>query len=355
MATGLNMQPFLSGDSAEQLKLLRDQTGVQPFVDKLGENGLYPLRCNGISVLQVNLGKVCNMACKHCHVDAGPDRKESMSLEIVERCLQVLDGANIPVLDITGGAPELNPHLPLLIKEAVKMKRRVMVRTNLTVLEQDQNYHLVEYYAAHGVEVVASLPYYRESNTDRQRGRGAFIASLRVLRRLNSLGYGGEQGGLLLNLVYNPGGAFLPPAQQAIEAEFRRELQSRQGITFNQLLTITNVPVGRFLNFLWHSGNLENYLQRLAAVFNPAAAPRAMCRGMISVGWDGTLYDCDFNQMLGLACRNGQAGHPAHISSFNLEFLQQREVLLDNHCYACTAGSGSSCGGATADSCRTKK
>lgn len=317
-------------------------TSVPPFIDKMKEAALYPLQSREISVLQVNVGKVCNLTCKHCHVEAGPARTESMSKEIMAHCLEVLAQTPIGTLDITGGAPELNPHLPWFIESAVRMGKKVMVRTNLTVLELPEYRHLMEFYAQQEVEIVASLPYYLEKNTDRQRGEGVFNSSIKVLQRLNSLGYGQE--GLRLTLVYNPGGAFLPPDQQAVETDFKRELRRRYGIVFNNLFTITNVPVGRFLKFLKETGNLAGYYERLAKAFNPAAAANVMCRNLISVGWDGRLYDCDFNQMLGLTCKQGL---PSHIKDFDFARLQKREIILENHCYACTAGAGSSCGGAT--------
>ncbi len=325
----------------QQLAYLNELPDITPFAEKIKETGLYPLTSGKIQTLQVNIGKVCNLACKHCHVEAGPHRTEVMDKETMAQCLQVLAEAEIPTLDITGGAPELNPHLPWFIEQAAKLNCRLIVRTNLTVLNLPDYRGMMEFYAANGVELVSSLPYYREKNTDKQRGDGVFQHSLNILRHLNSLGYGQKGSPLTLNLVYNPGGAFLPPAQHAIEADFRRELWERYGIVFNNLFTITNVPVGRFLTFLHQSGNLPCYMTRLANAFNPAAAARVMCREMLSVGWDGQLYDCDFNQMLGLNCQ------PGHIRDFNLEALQQRQIVLHNHCYACTAGSGSGCGGAT--------
>lgn len=314
---------------------------IPPFVEKMKAAALYPLRSTGIAVLQVNVGKACNLMCKHCHVEAGPTRTETMSKEIMSYCLEVLAGTPIDTLDITGGAPELNPHLPWFIQSAVRLGKKVMVRTNLTVLERPEYRHLVEFYAQHKVEIVASLPYYLEKNTDRQRGSGVFQSSINVLQRLNGLGYG--QGELRLTLVYNPGGAFLPPDQKAMEADFKRELGKRYGIVFDNLFTLTNVPVGRFLKFLQESGNLVGYYERLVKAFNPAAAAKVMCRSLISVGWDGRLYDCDFNQMLGLTCSHGV---PNHIKDFDWERLQNREIILSDHCYACTAGAGSSCGGA---------
>lgn len=317
----------------------------QSFQKKMAETGLYPLVSSSLAVLQVNIGKDCNLFCKHCHVKAGPGRSESMSQETISQCLSALANSDISTLDITGGAPELNPHLSWLIDEAVKLGCRVMVRTNLTTLDLDKYFHLAEFYASRKVELVASLPYYRQRETDRQRGEGVFDVSLRVLKRLNTLGYGRDQSGLCLNLVYNPGGAFLPPAQHAIEADYRRELLRRHKTVFSRLYTITNVPIGRFLDFLLHSGNLERYMERLAGAFNPAAASKVMCRNQVSVGWDGRLYDCDFNQMLGLAC---SPEVPQHISKFDAADLQERRLVMEDHCYACTAGAGSSCGGATA-------
>lgn len=344
MALSFTAAYYAPSDALDQLHYLNSVENLVPFEQRVKESGFFPIQCTEISVLQVNVGKVCNLSCKHCHVNAGPNRTESMNRETLARCLEVLAGADsINTLDITGGAPELNPHLPWFIEEASGMGRKVMVRTNLAVLEQDQYVYLGGFYAAHGVEVVASLPYYQDKNTDRQRGQGVFDASIRVLKHLNELGYGQAGSPLQLNLVYNPGGAFLPPDQQAIEADYRRELSRRHGVVFNQLYTITNVPLGRFLVFLQHSGNSARYLERLAGAFNPAAVTRVMCRNQISVGWDGRLYDCDFNQMLGLGC---SPEVPGHINDFDVEALQNRCIVVANHCYACTAGAGSSCGGA---------
>jgi len=325
-----------------QLERLEAIRGVKPFEEKIKDSGCYPLKSStNIKTLQVNVGKICNLSCKHCHVEAGPMRTEIMGRETMSQCLRVLAENNIHYLDITGGAPEFNSNLPWFIEEAVHMGKQVMVRTNLTVLGIEKFSHLAEFYANHKVEIVSSLPYYRERDTDRQRGQGVFKESVKILQRLNSLGYGRKDSPLRLNLVYNPGGAFLPPAQHSIEADFRKELLA-YGIVFNNLFTITNVPVGRFLTFLYESGNLERYMERLAGAFNPSAASRVMCRELISVGWDGRLYDCDFNQMLGLHTT------PGHISEFDLSSLLERIIVLHNHCYACTAGAGSSCGGAIA-------
>jgi radical SAM/Cys-rich protein len=329
--------------SISGLKSLNGLKGIKPFVEKIKETEFYPLKSNDVvKILQVNIGKACNLMCRHCHVDAGPNRTESMAPEIMSRCLQVMADNDIPTLDITGGAPELNPNLAWLIVEAGKLGRQVMVRTNLTVLKTKECSGMPEFYADHRVEIVASLPYYSAKDTDRQRGQGVFLDSIEMLSRLNALGYGREGGPLKLDLVYNPGGAFLPPAQKAIEADFRRVLSDQYGICFNNLFTITNSPVGRFLSFLHNSGNLQRYMERLASTFNPVAAGRVMCRDMVSVGWDGQLYDCDFNQMLGWHCS------PGRIDEFTRTAFQERRIILGDHCYACTAGAGSSCGGAVA-------
>ncbi len=326
---------------SDRVSCLDALTGIQPFAEKIREAGCRPLKSNDpIRTLQVNIGKACNLRCRHCHVEAGAHRTESMSVDTMSCCLQVLADNEIPTLDITGGAPELNPNLLWLINGARSLGLHAMVRTNLAVLEIPEYAYLPEFYADCGVEINASLPYYSEKDTDRQRGPGVFTASIRMLSRLNKLGYAQAGGSLKLNLVYNPGGAYLPPAQQAVEADYRRVLLGQFGIRFNSLFTITNSPVGRFLTFLRDSGNLQRYMERLASAFNPATVNRVMCRDMLSVGWDGRLYDCDFNQMLGLQCL------PAHIAEFSRVALQEREIVLGNHCYACTAGAGSSCGGA---------
>jgi radical SAM/Cys-rich protein len=309
------------------------------------EAGLHPLRSTGITVLQINVGKLCNQTCRHCHVDAGPDRIESMSRETAEFCIQALAQTGIPTVDITGGAPELNPNFRWLVEQARELNRHVMDRCNLSVLLLPSQADLAQFLAAHRVEVVASLPYYRQPQTDAQRGEGVFDKSIQGLRRLNQLGYGKPDSGLVLNLVHNPVGAFLPHKQEAIESQFRKELRVKYAIEFNRLYSITNMPVSRFLEFLVDSGNYEAYMQRLANAFNPAAAAGVMCRYTLSVGWDGTLYDCDFNQMLDLPVASGPT---PHIRNFNFAQLQQRTIVTGNHCYGCTAGSGSSCGGAVA-------
>ncbi len=329
--------------SAKQLKLLAEATSCPPFKTQLDQAGLLPLRATGITVFQINVGKLCNQTCRHCHVDAGPDRTEAMSRETAAWCIDALAKTDIPTVDITGGAPELNPNFRWLVEQARSLGRHVLDRCNLSVLLLPSQADLAGFLAAQRVEVIASLPSYRASQTDAQRGDGVFEKSMEALRLLNRLGYGRPDSGLALNLVYNPVGAFLPPKQEAIEAQFRKELRARHGVEFNHLYTITNMPISRFLEFLVESGNYEGYMERLANAFNPAAAAGVMCRYTLSVSWDGRLYDCDFNQMLDLPVDHGA---PSHIRNFDLAQLHRRQITIRNHCYGCTAGSGSSCGGA---------
>ena len=308
----------------------------------MAQAGLRPLKATGITVLQLNVGKLCNQTCRHCHVDAAPDRTESMSRETAALCIEALANSEIPTVDITGGAPELNQNFRWLVEQARRLQRHVMDRCNLSVLLLPAQADLAEFLAAHHVEIVASLPYYKVQQTDAQRGDGVFKKSIEGLQRLNQLGYGRPNSGLVLNLVYNPVGAFLPPKQDAIESQFRKELHKHHGIEFNRLYTITNMPISRFLEFLVESGNYDGYMERLANAFNPAAAAGVMCRYTLSVAWDGTLYDCDFNQMLNLPVDQRA---PRHIRDFNPLALNDRSIVTGNHCYGCTAGPGSSCGG----------
>ena len=301
-------------------------------------------KATGISVFQINVGKLCNQTCRHCHVEAGPDRKERMTRETAELCMSALEKTSIPTVDITGGAPELNANFRFLVERSCELGRHVMDRSNLTVFLLPSQAGLAEFLAEHQVEIVASLPYFLEQQTDAQRGLGVFSKSIAAIKMLNGLGYGIPESGLKLNFVFNPAGAFLPPAQHAIEADFRRELRRRHGIEFNSLYALANVPIGRFRDFLEASGNYEHYMQRLVNAYNPVAAAGVMCRYTLSVGWDGTLYDCDFNQMLGLQTDHGA---PAHIRDFSLEMLDRRQIVTGQHCYACAAGGGSSCTGAS--------
>ncbi len=330
---------------AEQLRHLSTAGTTPPFETHLAQAGLFPLQSTGITVFQINVGKLCNQTCKHCHVDAGPDRTEQMSQETAEQCLVVLAKTDIPTVDITGGAPELNPHFRWLVEQTRTLGRHVIDRCNLSVLLLPSQRDLAPFLAEHQVEIIASLPSYRASQTDAQRGDGIFDKSIEALRLLNGLGYGKPDSGLTLNLVYNPVGAFLPPKQDAIEVQFRRELGQKHSVEFTHLYTITNMPVSRYLEWLLESGNYEAYMERLAQAFNPVAAAGVMCRYTLSVGWDGTLYDCDFNQMLALPVDHGA---PSHIRDFDPALLNHRRIVTGNHCYGCTAGSGSSCGGVVA-------
>lgn len=305
------------------------------------------MRASGIEILQVNVGKLCNMTCLHCHVDAGPDRTDAvMSREIMDRCLQILSTTDIPIVDITGGAPELNPHFRWFVRQVRLLDRHVIDRCNLTILLAAPYRGLAEFLAENNVEIIASLPHYRELNTDRQRGQGVFSESIEALRRLNELGYGHGDPGHRLCLVTNPVGAFLSGCQTSLELEWKERLERDHGVRFDRLYTITNMPISRFLEFLTSSGNLEAYMQRLLDAFNPAAARGVMCRNTISVGWDGTLYDCDFNQMLELPVNHGL---PSSIHEWDTQRLGRREIVTGRHCFGCTAGTGSSCGGATTD------
>ena len=311
------------------------------FQEKLGTA---ELRSLSVETLQVNVGKLCNQACKHCHVDASPTRTEIMPREVVDACLKVVREFDIPTLDITGGAPELIPDFRYFVTEARASGRHVIVRHNLTVMHETGQEDLPGFFAENRVEIVSSLPYFNAAKTDSQRGTGVFDKSIDALKRLNDVGFGVENG-LTLNLVYNPVGAFLPPDQASIEADFKRELIARYGISFNNLFTITNMPIGRFLDWLRRSGNETHYMSKLVNAFNPATVEGLMCRNLISVDWTGRLSDCDFNQMLGIPLANGL---PQTIYDFNLEKLAERRIVTADHCFGCTAGAGSSCGGAVA-------
>jgi len=326
----------------EQRVILRPGGRFRPFETALRDAGTAPLTSLGIETLQINLGKLCNQTCKHCHVDAGPDRKEVMSRETMADCLRALASTDIPTVDLTGGAPELNPHFRWLVEQVRALGRHVMDRCNLTILMARGYQDLPEFLARHRVEVVASLPYFLARNTDAQRGEGVFEASIAALHRLNDLVYGRDGTGLELNLVYNPTGAFLPPRQASVEPEFRRELLTRHGVAFNHLYVITNMPINRFLEFLLRTEQFDEYMRRLVGAYNPAAAAGVMCRTTLSVGWDGRLYDCDFNQMLELPLAPDQ---PRHIADFDAGRLADRTIATGLHCYGCTAGAGSSCTG----------
>jgi radical SAM/Cys-rich protein len=332
--------PLASG--ASQVELLEGSPHLKPFDQALADEGLAPLRASGIQVLQVNVGRLCNQTCRHCHVDAGPERREIMSRETLEDCLDVLARADIPIVDVTGGAPEMNPNFRWFVAKLRELKRHVIDRCNLTVLTAPGFEDLPEFFARHEVEVVASLPCYLERNVDAQRGDGVFDRSIVALRRLNALGYGKPESTLALNLVYNPLGPSLPPPQPQLEEDYRRELNSRYGVVFHHLYTITNMPISRFLDDLLRAGRFEAYMEKLIAAFNPIAAQGVMCRTTLSVDWQGRLYDCDFNQMLDLPLLPRL---PRTIRDFDPIRLGQRPIVTGRHCYGCTAGAGSSCQG----------
>jgi radical SAM/Cys-rich protein len=315
-----------------------------PFVQTLAAYGEPELNALRLDTLQVNVGKLCNQTCHHCHVDAGPQRTEIMTRETIDQVLEVIHRfPGLKTIDITGGAPEMNPHFEYLVEACRRMNRHVMDRCNLTVFFVRGKEHLPEFLRNHRVEIVASLPCYLEENVDAQRGKSVYVRSIEALQRLNSLGYGMSDTGLMLNLVYNPLGPKLPPEQTELEQDYKRELRGRFGIEFNRLYTITNMPINRFLDELSRSGEYERYIDLLVASFNPAALPNLMCRNLISVGWDGRLYDCDFNQMLDLPVHDGL---PQTIGEFDLFVLERRRVVTGSHCYGCTAGAGSGCTGA---------
>jgi MoaA/NifB/PqqE/SkfB family radical SAM enzyme len=352
-------------EPAHQLEVLASTNGHKPFERALHESGISSLQACGIDVLQVNVGKLCNQTCRHCHVDAGPDRREIMSREIMQACLDVLDRTPIPVVDVTGGAPEMNPHFRWFVAEARRRGRHVIDRCNLTILLAPGYQDLPAFLAEQRVEVVASLPCYLPANTDAQRGEGVFEKSIRALQQLNALGYGQQNpqsanhnpqsamaqiadcglriADLVLTLVYNPIGPALPPPQASLEAAYRKELRTKYGVEFTRLYTITNMPISRFLDDLLQTGRYEAYMQRLIEAYNPAAVAGLMCRNTLSVGWDGRLYDCDFNQMLDLDLGPGL---PRTIHEFDAAALQWRPIVTGQHCYGCTAGTGSGCQGA---------
>jgi radical SAM/Cys-rich protein len=316
---------------------------MQPFAQKLRLCGK-DLQRRAVDALQINLGRYCNLACIHCHVESGPTRTEMMSREHVDGVLRLLAHSRIPTLDITGGAPELHPYFEYLVESARKLGRHVMDRCNLTVIFEPGKDHLPEFFKRQRVELVCSLPCYSQENVDKQRGKGTFDSSIRALRRLNEIGYGQPHGNLILNLVYNPVGPHLPPPQAELEEDYKRVLREQFGIVFNHLFCLTNMPITRYATHLKLRGEYDRYIELLETNFNPATVNQVMCRNLISVGWDGRVYDCDFNQMLGLPICDDN-GDPLEIASLTVEKVHNRAITVGNHCYACTAGSGSSCGG----------
>jgi len=330
-------------ETSRQLDLI-DQSGLVRFENNLGASGLFPLMPLELDTFQINLGKMCNQVCNHCHVDAGPDRKEIMTLETMEQCLDALDRTNCSTVDLTGGAPEMNPNFRWFVEQLTAKGKEIIVRCNLTIIVANKKYNdLPEFFKKHKVQVISSLPCYTADNTDSQRGNGVFEQSIQALKMLNKVGYGTNDSELILNLVFNPSGPNLPGDQMKLEQDYKRVLKSDFDIEFNNLFTITNLPISRYIQYLVASNNYEAYMDKLVNAYNPLAAEAVMCRNSISVGWDGFLFDCDFNQMLDLKV----AVQGKHITKFNLEEIQNREVIVNQHCYGCTAGAGSSCGGAT--------
>jgi radical SAM/Cys-rich protein len=323
-----------------QVKTLEGTKEIK-FSEKLKEIALFPLTPTGIEILQINLGKLCNQICEHCHVDAGPDRKEIMIKEVLDQCIEAAKTETIHTVDLTGGAPEMNPDFRWFVSEIAQLGKKVIVRSNLTILTYKKYLDIPQFYANNKVTVISSMPCYSKENVDKQRGDGVFERSIQALQRLNEVGYGRKGSGLELDLVFNPGGVSLPPEQAALELDYKKELKELFNIEFNQLYTITNLPISRFLDFLLKEEKYEDYMNKLISSFNPIAAEGVMCRNTISVGWDGKLFDCDFNQMLEL----GVASSSQHIEGFNGEALTKRDIVLGQHCYGCTAGAGSSCQG----------
>jgi len=317
------------------------------FDATLQDNNWQQLRPATLEIFQINVGKLCNMTCRHCHVDAGPDHREIMDRSTIEACLRALDQTEAHTVDITGGAPELNPHFRYLVDQCAARGKHVIDRCNLTVLLLPPLQDLPEWFAERGVELVCSLPHYRQRNTDAQRGDGTFEKSIEALRRLNAAGYGQGNPKRQLTLMSNPVGAFLSSSQGKLEQEWKAGLQKNYGITFDRLITLNNMPISRYLQWLEQSGNLQRYMELLVNAFNPATIAGLMCRHTLSVSWDGRLFDCDFNQMLDLEIQQPD-GHRPSIHDFNPVMLSQRHIVTGRHCFGCTAGAGSSCGGSIA-------
>jgi radical SAM/Cys-rich protein len=331
----------------KQLEILSNgifKDGSLPtFADKIKEVNQFPLLPKKIEILQINVGYMCNQVCAHCHVDAGPDRKEIMTVETMQQILEVLKTTEITTLDLTGGAPEMNPNFRWFVEEAAKIGvKDFIVRSNLTIIRANKKYHdLPEFFKKHNIHVVSSMPHWTKGKTDIQRGDGVFDKSIKALQELNAVGYGMPGSNLKLDLVYNPSGAFLPSDQTTMEKDFKKALKEDFNIDFHQLFAITNLPISRFLDYLIASDNYEDYMYSLVEAFNPSAVANVMCTNTVSVSWDGWLYDCDFNQMLGLKV----ASKSKHISDFNESELKNRKIIISQHCYGCTAGAGSSCQG----------
>ena len=316
------------------------------FAKKIAATNQFPLRPKKLEILQINMGYMCNQVCAHCHVDAGPDRKEIMTKKTMQECLNVIKKTGAHTLDLTGGAPEMNPNFRWFVEEAAKLGiNDFIVRSNLTIIRANKKFHdLPEFFKKHTIHVVSSMPHWTRGKTDKQRGDGVFDKSIQALQELNAVGYGIPGSDLKLDLVYNPSGAFLPGNQKALENDFKKALREEFNINFNSLFAITNLPISRFLDYLIASENYEDYMYALVEAYNPEAVKNVMCTNTLSISWDGWLYDCDFNQMLNLKVNSSVK----HISEYNEELLQNRNISINQHCYGCTAGAGSSCQGVVA-------
>ncbi|MDA9289328.1 arsenosugar biosynthesis radical SAM protein ArsS [Polaribacter sp.] len=337
-------------NTARQMEILSSgifADGELPtFANKLKETHQFPLQPKKLEILQINLGYMCNQVCAHCHVDAGPDRKEIMTLETMQQCLEVIKNTGAHTLDLTGGAPEMNPNFKEFVEAAAKAGiKDFIVRSNLTIIRANKKYYeLPKFFKKHNIHVVSSMPHWTRGKTDKQRGDGVFDKSIKALQMLNEVGYGREGSDLKLDLVYNPSGAFLPGDQMALENDFKKALKTDFNIDFHNLFAITNLPISRFLDYLISSENYEDYMFSLVDAYNPTAVANVMCTNTISVSWDGYLYDCDFNQMLNLKVDS----KVQHIGDYNEALLQDRNIIINQHCYGCTAGAGSSCQGVVA-------
>jgi len=336
--------------SNRQLEILSNgifKNGELPtFKDKISKTNQFPLQAKKLEILQINVGYMCNQVCDHCHVDAGPDRKEIMTRDTMQQCLDVIKNTGAHTLDLTGGAPEMNPDFRWFVEEAAKAGiKDFIVRSNLTIIRANKKYYdLPEFFKKHNVHVVSSMPHWTRGKTDKQRGDGVFDKSIKALQELNAVGYGMPDSKLKLDLVYNPSGAFLPGDQATMEKDFKKALKEDFDIQFHNLFAITNLPIARFLDYLIASENYEDYMYALVEAYNPAAVEHVMCTNTLSVSWDGYLFDCDFNQMLDLPVNSKSK----HISEYNEALLEGRNIVISQHCYGCTAGAGSSCQGSVA-------
>jgi len=337
-------------NSNRQLEILSNgifQSGELPtFKDKISETNQFPLQAKKLEILQINVGYMCNQVCEHCHVDAGPDRKEIMTRETMQQILDVIKTTQAHTLDLTGGAPEMNPHFRWFVEEASKVGvQDFIVRSNLTIIRANKkHYDLPDFFKKHNIHVVSSMPHWTRGKTDKQRGAGVFDMSIKALQELNERGYGMPGSSLKLDLVYNPNGAYLPGDQATMEKEFKKALLEDFNIQFHNLFAITNLPIARFLDYLIASDNYQDYMHALVDAYNPAAVENVMCTNTLSVSWDGYLFDCDFNQMLALPVNSKSK----HISEYKEELLAGRNIVISQHCYGCTAGAGSSCQGVVA-------